>query len=74
MTTITIPKRAKKLISYLQSNDGIESSTFTDNNGNPDLSGARYYAERLRVIHKDYLDELITIEQSFNKVTIELVP
>ena len=74
MATKTIPRTAKKLMSYLKVTNGIDTSEFIDKSGAPDLSGARNYAEQLRIIHKDYLDELVAIEQKFNKVTIQLIP
>ena len=74
MTTTTIPRRAKRLINYLQSNGGIECAEFTDSAGNPDLSGARFFAERFREIHKDYIGDLVEVEQSFNKVKISVIP
>jgi hypothetical protein len=74
MTTTTIPRRAKRLLNYLQSNNGIEYNVFTDSLGNPDLSGARSFAEKFREIHKDYIGDLVEVEQSFNKVTITVIP
>ena len=73
MTTLTIPRAAERLISYLEANGGSEVSTFVDENGNPDLEGARVFAEKLRLVHKKYLDSLISIEQSYNKVTIKVM-
>lgn len=74
MTTTTIPKRAKRLLNYLQGNGGIECSEFTDSLGNPDLIGARNFAESFRELHKDYIGTLVTVEQSYNKVKISVLP
>jgi hypothetical protein len=73
MTTLTIPRAAERLISYLKANGGSEVSTFVDDKNNPDLEGARVFAEKLRLVHKKYLDSLISIEQSYNKVTIKVM-
>ncbi len=72
MITLTIPKAAKKLMSYLDSCGGSETSEFYDTNNNPDCDAAREYAEALRDIHTKYLDELVSIEQNYHKVTISL--
>lgn len=73
MTTLTIPRAAERLISYLKANGGVESTCFTDDNGKPDLEKARVFAEKMRLVHKKYLDSLISIEQSYNRVTIKVM-
>jgi len=73
MTTLTIPRAAERLISYLEANGGSEVSTFVDDKNNPDLEGARVFAEKLRLVHKKYAETLISIEQSYNKVTIKVM-
>lgn len=73
MTTLTIPRAAERLISYLEANGGSEVSTFLDNKNVPDLEGARVFAEKMRIVHKKYLDSLISIEQSYNRVTIKVM-
>ena len=72
MTTLTIPRAAERLISYLEANGGSEVSTFLDDKNVPDLEGARVFAEKMRIVHKKYLDSLIIIEQSYNRVTIKV--
>jgi hypothetical protein len=66
----TIPRSAERLIEYLNLYGGSETTTFTDSEDKPDLEKARVFAEKLRLTHKKYLNELITIEQKYNKVTI----
>ena len=70
----TMPRQAVRLINYLKAYGGSESTTFVDDNGKPDLEAAREFAEKLRDTHKKYLNELITINQSYNRVTISIVP
>jgi hypothetical protein len=74
MTIATVPRMAQRLINYLQANGGAESTTFLDDNNKPDLEAARRYAEKLRLIHSKYNDDLISIVQSYNKVTISVKP
>jgi hypothetical protein len=74
MTVATIPRQAERLINYLKANNGTESTVFEDDKGQPDLEAARVFAEKLRFTHKRYLDELITIVQQYNKVTITVKP
>ena len=69
----TIPRQAERLIEYLNLYGGSESSIFTDEKDQPDLEKARIFAEKLRLTHKKYLNELITIEQKCNKVTISVM-
>lgn len=71
--TATIPRQAERLINYLNTNGGSESTAFEDEKGKPDLEAARIFAEKLRLTHKKYLDELITIVQQYNKVTISVM-
>jgi hypothetical protein len=74
MTSVaTIPRKAQKLINWLKTNNGTETSTFEDSNGNPDLESARIFAEKMRELHKDYVDTLITIEQTYHRVRITIV-
>jgi hypothetical protein len=37
------------------------------------MEAARNYAEKLREIHKGYVGEVVTIEQSYNKVVIKVI-
>ncbi len=67
MKTTTIPLSARLLINYLKANGGQEVSTFDE------ISEARSYAESLREIHRDYLNSLISVEQSYNKVTTKVL-
>jgi argininosuccinate synthase len=71
MTVTTIPKAAERLIKYLEANGGKEVTTFENNLGQPDMEAARMFAEKLRAIHKKYID-LIKIDQQYNKVTISV--
>lgn len=74
MTIATIPRKAQKLINFLKANGGSEMSEFEDSNGKPDLEAAREYAEKLREIHKGYIDTLVTIEQTYHRVRITVIP
>ena len=71
---ITMPRKAQRFINYLQANGGKEVITFIDENGNPNLEEARIYAEKLKLVHNKYVNELISIVQSYNKVTISVIP
>lgn len=68
MKTTTIPVSATRFINYLKANGGKEIQEFAE------ISEARSFAEKLREIHKDYLDSLISVEQSYNKVTVTVLP
>jgi hypothetical protein len=70
MTVATIPRQAERLINFLNTNGGIDSHIFNNLDGSPDVEAARVYAEKLRLVHKKYLNELITVEQKYNKVII----
>jgi hypothetical protein len=75
MTIATVPRiplRAKKLIKFLNESGGIDCQVF-EKDGKPDMEAARNYAEKLREIHKGYVGEIVTIEQSYNKVVIKVV-
>lgn len=74
MIVATIPRKAERLMNYLRASGGSESTTFIDDDNKPDLFAARRFAERLRETHKDYVDKLITITQSYNRVTISVIP
>ena len=69
----TIPRSAKRFIEYLNQYGGSETTTFTDNEDKPDIEKARVFAEKLRLTHKKYVNELISIEQKYNKVTITVM-
>jgi hypothetical protein len=73
MPIATVPRMAQRLIDYLKANGGTETVTFTDENDKPDMEAARMYAEKLRLVHKRYINELIYINQSYNKVTISVI-
>jgi hypothetical protein len=64
----------EELVSYLSKIGGKEVYTFTDDRCQPDLNQARKFAEKLRVVHKDLINELVTIEQSHNRVIFKLIP
>ena len=68
MKTTSIPVSATRFINYLKSCGGKEIQEFAE------MSEARSFAENLREIHKDYLDSLISVEQSYNKVTVTVLP
>jgi hypothetical protein len=70
----TVPRMAQRLINYLKANGGTETITFTDSANKPDLEAARVYAEKMRLVHNKYVNELISIVQSYNKVTISVKP
>jgi hypothetical protein len=72
--TATIPRQAERLISYLNANGGSESTAFEDDKGQPNLEAARVFAEKLRLVHKKYLDVLISIEQKYNRVILTVLP
>lgn len=71
--TATIPRSAERFIEYLNQYGGSETTTFTDNEDKPDIEKARVFAEKLRLTHKKYVNELISIEQKYNKVTISVI-
>ena len=75
MTTATIPRipmKAKRLIKFLNERDGVDCQVF-EKDGKPDMEAARNYAEKLREIHKGYIGEVVTVEQSYNKVVIKVI-
>lgn len=71
--TVVAPTEIEELIKYLSKIGGKEIYTFTDENGQADLNQARKFAEKLRAVHKDNLNELVLVEQSYNRVTFKLV-
>ena len=70
----SVPRMAQRLINYLKASGGTESITFTDANDKPDMEAARIYAEKMRLVHNKYVNELISITQSYNRVTISVIP
>jgi hypothetical protein len=71
--TVVAPAETESLVAYLSEIGGKEIYIFTDENNQADLNQARKFAEKLRAVHKDYINELVTIEQSYNRVTFKLV-
>lgn len=71
--TVVAPIETEELIKYLSKNGGKEIFIFTDDDGQADLTQARKFAEKLRAVHKDYINELVLVEQSHNRVTFKLV-
>jgi hypothetical protein len=61
--------KAKRLIKFLNGRDGVDCQVF-EKDGKPDMEAARIYAEKLREIHKGYVGEVVTVEQSYHKVVI----
>jgi hypothetical protein len=74
MPLATSPRQAERLINYLNANGGSESTVFVNDDGSPNIGEARVFAEKLRLIHKKYSEDLIKIVQEYNKVTITVTP
>jgi len=70
---MTGPLNVESLLAYLTTCGGSDTFTMWDAAGQPDLDGARRYAERLRALLGDRLDVVATVEQSFNRVTLSLL-